>query len=92
MKEEIYINQYKTGLTIQQIAEQNKVSYESVRKILKGQVEWRKKYVSDFTEEQIKSILEMFDNGKFVKDIAIWYEISPPAISRLLQANNITPY
>jgi len=89
--EEMYINQYKAGLTIRQIAIQNNTSYEAVRKVLKNKVEWRKKYISDFTESQITEAIRMFDDGKTVKEIALWYEISPPAISRLLHANNRTP-
>jgi DNA-binding CsgD family transcriptional regulator len=88
---ETYVKQYEIGLTIRQIAEQNNVSYETVRKVLKGKVEYRKKYVSDFTEKQITQILKMFDDGQTVKQIAKWFEISPPAISRLLKANNRKP-
>lgn len=86
-----YINEYNIGLSIREIAEKHNVSYESVRKQLKGNVNWRKKYLSDFTKEQVQKALNMFDEGKLVKDIAKWFEISPPAISRLLLANNRKP-
>lgn len=86
-----YIKEYKLGLTIRQIAEKYKVSYESVRNELSGKVEWRKKYLSDFSEKQTKEAISMFDSGDSVAKIAKWFEISPPAISRLLRANNRTP-
>jgi predicted DNA-binding protein YlxM (UPF0122 family) len=41
-----------------QIAEENNVSYETVRKAIKDKVKWRKTYLSDFTEEQKKKISE----------------------------------
>lgn len=85
------INDYNAGLTIKEIANKYNFSYEKTRKILKGKVNWRRKYISDFTEEQIQKALDMFDNKKSVKEIAKWFEISPPAISRLLRANNREP-
>lgn len=88
---EIYIKQYEAGLTIKQIALENNVSYEHVRKCLKGKVKWRKKYVSDFTEDQKRKALSMFDDGESVKNIAKWFEISAPAMSRLLKANGREP-
>jgi predicted DNA-binding protein YlxM (UPF0122 family) len=88
---EMYIKQYEAGLTIKQIAEANGVSFEAVRKAIKGKVKWRRNYISDFTEEQIKKAIQMFDDGQTVKEIAKWFEISPPAISRLLIANNRQP-
>src|SRR5690606_8716729 len=57
----------------------------------KGKVKWRKSYVSDLTEKQIKKALSMFDNGDSVKNIAKWFEISSPAMSRLLKANGRQP-
>lgn len=91
MKEKDFVADYKNGLTIREIAAKYSVSYENVRKNLKGKVEWRKKYISDFSPEEIKKAIEMFDSGSLVKDIAKWFEISPPAISRLLRANNRFP-
>lgn len=94
MKEEnleMYITEYNSGLSIREIAKNYNVSYESVRKYLKGKVTWRKKYISDFTEEQVQKALSMFDDNKSVKEIADWFEISAPAISRLLLANNRKP-
>jgi hypothetical protein len=88
---EMYVKQYEAGLTIKQIAETNNVCYETIRKAIKGKVKFRKSYISDFTEEQKQKAVQMFDNNKTVKEIAKWFEISPPAISRLLIANNRTP-
>lgn len=83
---------YESGLTVREISERVNFSYEKVRKILKEQkVKWHRNYVSDFTPDQVKSIVEKFDGGTPIKDIAKWYEISPPAISRLLRANARTP-
>lgn len=80
---------YEAGLTIKEISERVKLSYETTRQILKSQkVKWRKNYVSDFTQDQINKIIEKFDSGETIESIAKWYEISPPAISRLLKANN----
>jgi len=80
---------YESGLTIRDIASQVKKSYEVVRQILKSEnVKWRKTYVSDFTPDQLQSILDKHDKGMLVKDIATWYEISSPAIVRWLNANN----
>lgn len=89
--EETFIKQYEAGLTIRQIAEHNDMSYESVRKILKDKVKWKRNYVSDFADNQIKKALLMFDSGKSVKEIAKWFEISPPAVGRLLKSNNRNP-
>src|SRR5690606_33150750 len=88
---ETYVSEYNAGLTIREISQNHNVSYESVRKCLKNKVDWRRKYVSDFTEEEVNKVLSMFDNGKSVKEIANWFEISGPAISRLLLANNRKP-
>lgn len=90
-QKKIYIEEYKLGLTIKAIADKHHISYESVRKQLKGNVQWRRKYISDFSEEQIDKALSMFDNKTSVKEIARYFEISPPAISRLLLANNRKP-
>jgi hypothetical protein len=85
-------NFYESGLTIKEIAEKLHISYEKTRQILKNQkVKFRKKYVSDFTQDQIKDIVNKFDNGETIKNIANWYEISAPAISRILKANNREP-
>lgn len=81
---------YESGLNIRQIADKINSSYESVRKILKKQkVKWRKNYVSDFTKDQIQNIIKRYQNKESIKKIAAWYEISPPAIAKLLKANNI---
>lgn len=82
---------YESGLTIREIAERTNVSYETIRKTLKNKVKWHRNYVSDFTPDQIKSILNKFDQNISIKDIAKWYEISEPAISRLLKANDRKP-
>lgn len=80
---------YEAGLTIREIAAKINLSYEKVRQILKShKVKWRRNYISDFTPEQVENILIKFDQGQNIKEIAKWYEISAPAISRLLKANN----
>jgi Mor family transcriptional regulator len=85
-------NLYNSGLNIREIAKIKNLSYETIRKILKSKkVKWRRNYVSDFTDEQVKDIIKRFDNGELIKKIAKWYEISAPAISRLLIANNRNP-
>lgn len=92
INEKDIVTLYESGLTIREIAERINFSYEKIRKILKDQkVKWRRNYVSDFTKDQIQTILEKFDSGILIKDIAKWYEISSPAISRLLKANNRNP-
>lgn len=83
---------YETGLTIREIATRINFSYEKTRQILKkNKVKFRKSYLSDFTEQQIQDVIKKFDNNVSIKDIAKWYEISPPAISRLLVANGRKP-
>jgi Mor family transcriptional regulator len=83
---------YESGLTIKEISEKFSFSYEKIRQILKKEkVKWKRNYVSDFTPDQIKKIIQEFDEGKSIKEIANWYEISPPSISRLLKANNKEP-
>jgi predicted DNA-binding protein YlxM (UPF0122 family) len=83
---------YQSGLTIREIAKQCNKSYETVRQILKSQkVKWTRNYVSDLTKDQIENIINRYVNKKqSIKEIAAWYEMSPPAIARLLKANNIT--
>lgn len=89
MIEKDIVKLYEAGLTIRDIAEKLTFSYEKVRKILKSQkVKWRKTYISDLSNNQINDILSKFDSGITIKEIAKWYEISAPAISRLLKANN----
>ena len=81
---------YEAGMTIREIAEKLNKSYEFIRVILKEQkVIWRKTYISDFTPEQIQNIISRYQNNETISKIAKWYNISPPAISRLLKANNI---
>ena len=83
---------YESGLTIREITSRVNFSYEKVRQILKTQkIKWRKNYITDFSPEQIQEILKKFDEGISIKIIADWYEISPPAISRLLKANGREP-
>ena len=86
-----FIKEYKSGLTIRQIAIKHNLSYETVRKSLKGKVTWHRKYISDFSKKEQDKAVKMFDDGKSVKEIANWFEISYPAISRLLRANNRFP-
>lgn len=90
-KVEDFVKLYESGLTIREISEKNKLSYESVRKILKGRVSWKRRYLSDFTNEENLEVLKLFDDGYSVKEIAKKYMISAPAISRLLIANNRKP-
>lgn len=92
MNEKDIVTLYEAGLTIREISIRINSSYESTRQILKkNKVKWRKNYLSDFTPEQIQCIINKFDENISIKEIAKWYEISPPAISRLLKANNRTP-
>lgn len=91
MKISDYINEYKLGLTIREIACKYHTSYDAVRKELKNNVIWRRKYISDFTNEQIEKVINMFDGGCSVKQIAQTFEISAPSISRLLAFNNRVP-
>ena len=78
------------GMTIRDIAVKYNCSYETIRKLLlKNNVLWKRKYVSDFTTDQIDSVISQYQDGVSIKQIAIQYEISPPAISRLLKNNNI---
>lgn len=86
------VSAYEAGLTIREIAINLNTSYETTRQILKqAKVKWRKTYLSDFTSAQIQDIIERFDNNESIKSIAKWYEISSPAISKLLKANNREP-
>jgi hypothetical protein len=86
-----YVEKYNAGLTIRDIAKEFKTSYESVRKILKSKVNWKRKYVSDFTEEQIVDVVKMFDDGVSIADIAKVFRISEPVISRLLVTHDRKP-
>lgn len=80
---------YESGLTIQEIAEKVNLSYEKTRQILKNQkIKWSRNYVSDLTSKQIEDILRKFDDGITIKDLSRWYELSEPAISRLLKSKN----
>jgi predicted DNA-binding protein YlxM (UPF0122 family) len=87
---DIYVKQYEAGLTIKQIAEQNNVSYETVRKEIKGKVQFRKKYITDLTEEQKQDIINKYNNDVTLDSLSKEYKISTPTLSRLLKANNIT--
>lgn len=92
MIEKDIVTLYEAGLTIREVAERVNFSYEKTRQILKTQkVKWRKNYLTDFNLEQIQEIIKKFEDGIPIKDIAKWYEISPPAISRLLKANGKEP-
>jgi predicted DNA-binding protein YlxM (UPF0122 family) len=89
MIEKDFIALYEAGLTIKEISEKSSLSYETIRKILKNnKVKWRRNYISDFSPEQIQDIIQKFDNKISIKEIAKLYNISQPAISRLLKANN----
>jgi len=90
MKESEIAKLYESGLTIREIAEKSNVSYETIRQILKKQkVKWHRNYVSDLTPNQIQDIIYRYNQHQTILEIAKWYEISPPAISRILKANNI---
>lgn len=89
MTENKFVQEYELGFTIRQIAEKNNVSYETVRKAIKGKVQFRKKYISDFTEEEKLNIVESYKNGDSIAVIAKANNISSPALSRLLKAYNI---
>lgn len=84
---EIYQN---NNFTIKQIAIQFNSSYEIIRELLKkNHIAWKRKYVSNFTNEQIQNIIMQYQDGNTIKQIAAQYEISAPAISRLLKINNV---
>lgn len=85
------IQLYKEGLTIKEIAIKTQCSYETIRKYLKGKVQWRKRYLSDLKNDEVNDILKLFDNGLSIKNIAKLYSFSSPAISRLVRANNRVP-
>ena len=90
MKESEIAKLYESGLTIREVAEKSNVSYETIRQILKKQkVKWHRNYVSDLTPNQIQDIIYRYNQHQTILEIAKWYEISPPAISRILKANNI---
>lgn len=88
---DLAIQLYKDGLTIAQIASKIGCSNEIIRRNLKNKVQWRKKYLSDLTSEEINDILKSFDKGISIDKIAQFYDFSPPAISRLLRANRRIP-
>jgi len=80
---------YESGLTIREIAEKANISYEKTRQILKSQkIKWSRNYVSDLTLKQIEDVLIKFDDGVTIKHLSKWYELSEPAISRLLKSKN----
>jgi hypothetical protein len=80
---------YEAGLTIREISSRSGFSYEKVRQILKSQkVKWSRNYISDLTPEQVSDIVKRFDDGESIKKISKWYELSPPAIARLLKSQN----
>lgn len=85
------VKAYNSGLTIKEIAKIYNVSYEYVRKNIKGKVNWRRRYISDFSKQEVSDIISLFDKNITVEEIAKRYRISAPAISRLLKANNRTP-
>ena len=90
MEEKKICSLYESGLDIRQIVKQENSSYEIIRKILKkNKVKWRKTYLSDLSENQIQDIISRYNNKETIKFIAKWYEISPPAISRLLKSRGI---
>lgn len=87
-----FVDDYKNGLTIREIAVKHGFSYETVRKsLINSKVNWNRKYVSEFSKEDVNKVVEMFDANESVKEIAKLFKISPPAISRLLKANNREP-
>lgn len=83
------VKEYESGLDIRKIAIKYGFSYEKTRQILlKSGVQWSRKYVKDFSNETEQNIVSKFDDGISIKDIAREYEISAPAIARLLAKNN----
>lgn len=89
LNETIIVKMYQNN-TIRQIAEQFQCGYETIRKILKkNKVIWKRKYICDFNEDNIKDIANQYQNGIKIKQISFQYKISAPAISRILQANSI---
>lgn len=81
---------YSSGLTIKEVAEKLNIGYETVRKILKSnKIQFRKKYVSDFTNDQIKEIIVKYQNNETITKIAKEFAISEPAISKILKSHNI---
>lgn len=79
---------YNSGLTIREIAEKCKVSYEMIRiSLKKNDVKWRRNYLTDLSEQQVQSILNRFDSGETIETIAAGESFSPPAIQRLIRAH-----
>jgi hypothetical protein len=91
MNTKLIIKLYREDhLTIRQIASQLNCGYETVRKILiDNNVQWKRKYISDFSDEQIQDIINLYQNAITIKLIASKYGISAPAVSRLLKSNGI---
>jgi phage antirepressor YoqD-like protein len=91
INEQQIIKLYKINkLTIVEIAKQLQLKKWLVRKILiDNNVDWNRKYISDFTDDQINDIVAQHSSGIAIKNISKQYQISAPAISRILQSNNI---
>lgn len=77
---------YNNGLTIRQISEKTGIKCHKVNSILKEEkVTWKRRYLSDLSEVEIKEITNKFSNNITIKEIAKEHTISAPAISRLLK-------
>lgn len=84
------IKLYQDGLTLKQIAKIKKIAPKTIGKILKNaKISFRKKYLIDLTDKEVEDIIFKFKNKKTIKEIAKEYEISAPAISRLLKSKQI---
>lgn len=90
--EQTIITEYRDEkLTIQQISDKYELKFENIRKILKKHnIPWHRKYLVDFSQTQIDEIILQYQNGVSCKNIALQYNISAPAITRLLKINGIS--
>lgn len=92
MNEIDIVKAYNDGKDIRAIANDIGKSFETIRQILKrNNIEWHRKYICDLKQEQVRDILNKFDEKITITQISKEYGISEPAISRLLRANDREP-
>jgi transposase len=83
---------YSQGLTVKDIGKQFEVDQVTISSVLKKHgvyiipVEER---VRKFNQEQEKEIVQLYNKGETIKDIAAMYEVSSTPITRILKENNI---
>lgn len=86
---ESYVIDYKNGMYIKDISLKYNVSENEIRNVLKTNLNWYSRSVSELSQEEIEKIITSYKSEVSIIEIADIFNISAPSIIKLLRASGI---